>query len=83
MTVSLMDQYFGPLPREYCVYFYALSIVFGVMFMITAVSIAYFMVTHVNKINMMFIINSMLILLNSFLAYLVNRLLHTMCVKSI
>ena len=80
---SFMDQYFGPLPREYCVYFYALSIVFGIMFAMSAVSIAYFMITHIKKVNLMFIVNSVLILLNSFLAYLANRLLHTMCVKSI
>ena len=83
MAVSLLDQYFGPLPREYCVYFYALSIIFGIMFMISAVSIAYFMIIHFKKINTMFIVNSVFILLNSLLAYLVNRLLHTMCVKSI
>jgi hypothetical protein len=80
---SFMNKYFGPLPREYCVYFYALSIVFGVMFVSSIVSIAYFMFTHMKKINAMFVINSIFILLNSFLAYLANRLLHTMCVKSI
>lgn len=78
-----MDQYFGPLPREYCLYFYALSIVFGIMFAISAVSIVYFMITHIKKVNTMFIVNSVFILLNSLLAYLANRLLHTMCVKSI
>lgn len=83
MSVSLMDQYFGPLPREYCMYFYVLSIVFGIMFVMSAVSIAYFMITHIKKINTIFIVNSIFILLNSLLAYLANRLLHTMCVKSI
>jgi hypothetical protein len=80
---SFMDQYFGPLPREYCVYFYVLSIVFGVMFVMSVISIAYFMITHIKKINTMFIVNSIFILFNSFLAYLANRLLHTMCVKAI
>jgi len=80
---NFMDQYFGPLPREYCLYFYALSIVFGIMFAISAVSIVYFMITHIKKVNTMFIVNSVFILLNSLLAYLANRLLHTMCVKSI
>jgi len=80
---NFMDQYFGPLPREYCVYFYALSIVFGIMFVMSVVSIAYFMITHIKKVNTMFIVNSVFILLNSLLAYLANRLLHTMCVKSI
>ncbi len=81
--VSFMDKYFGPLPREYCVYFYALSVAFGIMFVMTAVSIGYFMITHVKKVNTMFIINAIFVLLNSFLAYLANRLLHTMCVKSV
>ena len=80
---SFMDNYFGPLPRNYCVYFYALSIVFGILFVTTAVSIAYYIIMHFKKVNTMFIINSMLLLSNSFLAYLANRLLHTMCVKSI
>jgi hypothetical protein len=78
-----MNQYFGPLSREYCIYFYALSIIFGIIFAMSVVSIAYFMVTHIKKVNMMFIVNSVLILLNSFLAYFANRLLHTMCVKAI
>jgi hypothetical protein len=82
-TSSFMNQYFGPLSREYCVYFYALSIIFGVIFATSVISIAYFMITHIKKVNLMFIVNSVLILLNSFLAYLANRLLHTMCVKSI
>jgi len=80
---SFMEQYFGPLPREYCVYFYILSIFFGFTFVMTAISIAYFMLTNIKKVNMMFIVNSMFLLLNTFLVYLANRLLHTMCVKSI
>ena len=80
---SFMDKYFGPLPREYCVYFYALSIAFGIMFVVSAVSIGYFMITHIKKVNKMFVVNSIFILLNSFLAYFANRLLHTMCVKAI
>jgi hypothetical protein len=83
MSVSLMDKYFGPLPREYCVYFYALSIACGIIFVTTILSISYFMINHIKKVDMMFIVNSSLILLNTFLAYLANRLLHTMCVKSI
>jgi hypothetical protein len=83
MSVSFMDQYFGPLPREYCVYFYALSILFAVMFVSSLLSIGYFMVTHIKKVNTLFVVNSIFVLLNTFLAYLVNRLLHTMCVKSI
>jgi hypothetical protein len=80
---NFMDTYFGPLPRDYCVYFYILSIAFGIMFVTSVLSIVYFIFTHIKKVNTMFIINSIFILLNTFLAYLANRLLHTMCVKSI
>ena len=83
MNSSFMDTYFGPLPREYCVYFYALSVFFGAMFALSAVSLVYFMVTHMKKVNAMLILNASFMLLNTFLAYLVNRLLHTMCVKAI
>ena len=83
MDVSLMDQFFGPLPREFCVYFYILSIAFGITFLISVISIAYFMITNIKKVNTMFVFNSIFILLNTFLAYIANRLLHTMCVKSI
>lgn len=80
---SFMNTYFGPLGEEYCIYFYALSIFFGIAFVLSVISVVIYMFTHVNKINMNFIIHTFFLLLNSFLAYLVNRLLHTMCMKSI
>lgn len=80
---DFMDEFFGPLPREYCVYFYALSIVFGLTFIITLISILTFVITKYNKVNATFVANSIMILINIFFVYLSNRLLHTMCVKSI
>lgn len=78
-----MDAYFGPLGKEYCIYFYILSIIFGVTFVLSAISIGSFMVMHSKKVDSMFVINSFLVLFNTFLAYLSNRLLNTMCVKTI
>ena len=80
---SFMNTYFGPLGEEYCVYFYALSIFFGIAFVLTVISVITYALTHFNKINMSFLIHTFFLLLNSFLAYLVNRLLHTMCMKSL
>ncbi len=80
---SFMNTYFGPLGEEYCIYFYALSIFFGIAFVLSVISVVTYMLTNVNKINMNFLIHTFFLLLNSFLAYLVNRLLHTMCMKSI
>ncbi len=80
---SFMNTYFGPLGEEYCVYFYALSIFFGITFVLSVISVVTYMVTHINKIDMKMLIHTFFLLINSFLAYLVNRLLHTMCVKSV
>ena len=80
---SFMNTYFGPLGEEYCVYFYALSIFFGIAFVLTLISTVTYMLMHFNKINMNYIMHAFFLILNSFLAYLVNRLLHSMCMKSI
>jgi hypothetical protein len=80
---TFMDTYFGPLGQEWCVYFYLLSIIFGVMFAFSAVSIVSFAVMNTKKINMMFVVNSSLVLFNIFLAYLANRLLNTMCMRTL
>lgn len=79
---SFMNTYFGPLGEEYCVYFYALSVFFGIAFVLTLISTVTYMLMHVNKINMSFLMHTFFVLLNSFLAYLVNRLLHSMCMKA-
>jgi hypothetical protein len=80
---NFMNDYFGPLGKEYCTYFYILSIIFGLVFVFSAISIASVIVMHHKKVDTMFIINSFFILFNSFLAYLANRIMNTMCVKTL
>jgi len=80
---NLLSSYFGPLPKEYCVYFYFLSVFFPLMLAVTLVSIVILFFTQTQKINTLFIVNSMFVLINLFLGYFVNRLLNTMCVRSL
>lgn len=80
---NFMNDYFGPLGKEYCVYFYILSIIFGITFVISAISIGSFMVMHSKKVDTMFVVNSFFVLFNTFLAYLSNRLLNAMCVRTL
>lgn len=80
---NFMNEYFGPLGKEYCVYFYVLSIVFGVTFVLGLISVGTFIVLHHKKVDTLFIANSFFLLFNSFFGYLANRLLNTMCVKSL
>ena len=80
---NLVESYFGPLPREYCAYFYFLSLFFGLFFVITLISIVILFFTQTSKINTLFIVNSTFVLINLFLGYFVNRLLNTMCIRSL
>jgi hypothetical protein len=80
---NFMETYFGPLGREYCTYFYALSIFFGIGFVFSLISVGTYIVMNHKKVDAMFIANSFVLLLNSFLIYFVNRLLNTMCIKSL
>ena len=80
---NFMNAYFGPLGKEYCVYFYILSIIFGITFVISAISIGSFMVMNRKKVDTMFVVNAFFVLFNTFLAYLSNRLLNAMCVKTL
>lgn len=80
---GFMNTYFGPLGKEYCIYFYVLSIIFGLTFVFSAISIASVIVMNRKKVDTMFVINSFFILFNTFLAYLANRIMNTMCVKSL
>ena len=80
---SFMNDYFGPLGEEYCTYFYILSIIFGVTFVFSAISIVSVVLMHHKKVDTMFVINSFFILFNTFLAYLANRIMNTMCVKTL
>ena len=78
-----MRNYFGPLGKEWCLYFYVLSIIFFITFFLILIGIIITAVTKPKKMDMMFIGNSAVLLFNSILAYFVNRLLNTMCMNSI
>ena len=79
---DLLNTYFGPLGREYCVYFYLMSMFF---LMLSLFSICVVLGIAIFKRKMMtavFATNSSMIIFNSLLAYYVNRLLNTMCNNS-
>ena len=78
-----MTTYFGPLGREYCIYFYLMSIVFFVFFILSIIGVVSAVVMKGKKIDFMFILNGSMLILNTLLAYFVNRLLNTMCRGSV
>ena len=80
---NFMQNYFGPLGKEGCMYFYILSIFFLVAFIIALIGIFITLITEKKSRDSMFLANSVAILFNTLLAYFINRLLNTMCINSI
>ena len=78
-----MTNYFGPLSREYCAYFYFMSILFFVFFIMSIIGVLSAVFMKGKKVDFMFIVNSSMLILNTLLAYFVNRLLNTMCNGSV
>ena len=80
---NFMSNYFGPLDKSSCVYFFIITIIFFVILVITIFAELAFMVRNYDKLNFKTISGGILMVFNVFLAYFVNRLLLTMCNKSL
>ena len=73
-----MNDLFGPLHPSYCRYFYVLAIFSFFSFLACLFGCGYNLLNK-KKMN----VNLLLVLLNSFFGYFVNRLLYSMCVASL
>jgi len=80
---NLMSTYFGPLDKGACVYFFIISVIFFIALILVSISELIFLFQNFKKINFRMFMNGIIILFNIFLAYFVNRLLNTMCTKSL
>jgi hypothetical protein len=78
-----MTTLFGPLNKEWCNYFLFLSMFMYVVFVIAVFTEIFFLFRHYRTLDFKMIINGIFLLVNAFLAYMVNRLFYTMCVKSL
>jgi hypothetical protein len=78
-----MNTLFGPLNKEWCNYFLFISMIMYVLFIFAILIEIYFLFKHYKSLDFKMVMNGVFMLVNSFLAYMVNRLLYTMCVKSL
>lgn len=81
-----MNKLFGPLSREYCFYFYILSIFFYVVLVTFIISSMFYLMKNYNKIKeikFILFIYFIQLTISLFLSYFVNRLLYSMCVNSL
>jgi len=80
---SLQNTIFGPLSSESCIYFFFLTAVFFVLLIVTLVSGIIMIIKKPNLFTFQVAAHGTLLFFNVFLAYFVNRLLYTMCNKSL
>ena len=78
-----MDNLFGPLGKEWCVYFYILSVVAYVAFILAVFGLGGYLVARYNKLNSNHVFNLVVIIVNTFFVYIGQRLMHTMCIRSL
>lgn len=80
---GFLSDYFDPLNKSACVYFLIISVLFFIGLVIVLVNEIYFVVTNFSKLNFRMLSTGFIITFNIWLSYFVNRLLYSMCTKSL
>ena len=76
---GLMDSIYGPLDRKYCLYFYYLSVLGFVLFVLMVLSTLYIGITK--KKDSTFFLSMFVASLGYGIFYFQNRLLYSMCAR--
>jgi len=80
---DFMTTYFGPLDKNSCMYFLFLTMIFFAILVFTMIGEIIFIVKRYKQLNFRVFTGGLILLFNMFIAYFVNRLLYTMCSKSL
>ena len=80
---DLMTTFFGPLDKRMCVYFLIISVIFFISLVLLLGTELLYILKNFGRINLRTISSGLIILFNIFIAYFVNRLLYTMCNKTL
>lgn len=81
MADTWIHYFFGPLPQQYCKYFYLISILFAALFVMFA-GMAVWQAAADRKNRIVVVVYAMYAF-QCLVLYFVNRLLNTMCVNSV
>lgn len=69
--------------KRFCNYYYFYTLFFGIILILSLISSVGFILFNLSKLKGMMVFNMLMLNLNIFLAYFANRLLYTMCVRSL
>ena len=81
MENSTMQNLFGPLSKQYCLYFYILSVISMLFVIVILLSMVFIGISKRKGIE--FYISMLFGAVTYGVIYFQNRLLHTMCIGSI
>ena len=80
---DLMTLIYGPLDKSACIYFLIISVLFFISLVLLLGTEIIYIVKNFGKLNFRTVSSGIIILFNIFIAYFVNRLLYTMCNRSL
>jgi hypothetical protein len=80
---DLMTLIYGPLDKSACIYFLIISVLFFISLVLLLGTEIIYIVKNFGKLNFRTVSSGIIILFNVFIAYFVNRLLYTMCNRSL
>lgn len=78
--MNFNDYFFGPLSKDWCLYFYLLSILWFIVFVISVFSLISFLLTK--KVDGKVVGSLVVYSLTVLVLYFEKRILHGMCVHS-
>lgn len=81
--MDFLNYISGPLDKNACIYFFVLTVLFFVVLVFAFVSELIILIKDYKKLTRENFIGGIFMLFNIYLAYFVNRLLYTMCNKSL
>ncbi len=83
MMNEFMYRYFGPVDKQSCAYFLYFSFVGFILLLLASVAFIVGSIMNFKKLNMMIVFNFLMIMISYFLLYYSNRILYTICTKTL
>jgi hypothetical protein len=83
MSSSTLEYLYGPLSQEYCLYFYALSVIGFLGLLTVVIYVVYTVLTSSKKLPIGFFMSMLMSVLFYGVFYFQNRLLHSMCARTL
>jgi hypothetical protein len=78
-----MNTYFGPLSKDSCIYFFILTVFFFSILVFALVADIFYIFKNYKELNFRVFSHGAILTFNFFIAYFVNRLLYTICSKTL